>query len=537
MLKVENLARLLTVLKSFWLVIFVLAMGRVAVYGQDVGKLTLPISGELTFGDECTSAMQDKLRESMDHLIGQLFAEGVFSSCVADAVLSQTHGATAEQIVSRLQEPIPTHIECKDKVCGRPEASGCASVGIEDEVISLQKANITNATIESVAGTILHEVAHNKGWNHPPSGEWADFLFRVPQQAQRCIEVGTTRGLKRSHAPGKTELAHSGGEGGQPFELSCAPGQHIVGARVESSNRVNRLQLHCEAADTKFVGETKDSTRTLDKRCAEGDVVVGLWGSHTNTLHQLGIFCTSRAEVATGATEPDTDSIWLGGSTDGVQFARRCPFRMAATALYGQSGARIDQIRLVCETVDGRPRGALRRLTLLGTRTGGSQGGYCLGNGVLIGLFGNSGAEVDKLGGICRPTRAAALSGLPLVGSVEERHIIDAIGGEGGNRFSDQCPEGTVLVGLRARSGARLDQVAGICANPSQWESTSAVPLTITPVRGGNTGIPQNRQCQRGEYLVGLEVWAESNAHPTPTVQGVIPVCRRLRPPIEITPG
>jgi hypothetical protein len=508
------------------------AFGGGIAAAQDTGTIILPINGTVTFGDQCTQAMRDKVRATMDYLVGRLYGGSNFLTCAKDGILSETRGATPEQISIRLKDPLPTHIECKDQVCGNSGAAGCAFVGISTEELALKKDYILSASVPSLAGTIVHEVAHNKGWNHPPSGEWKDFNYRVPQQVQRCVASNSMYGLKRGQAPGETELAPSGGEGGQPFELACGPNQHVIGARVESSDRVNKLQLRCETGLGSATGSTKDSTRTIDGRCATNEIAVGIWGSHTDMLHQLGLFCAKKTDVAAAATTPTINNVWLGGSTNGVQFSRRCPRGMALTRVYGQSGARIDQVRAVCQRLDAANRGPNLRLALLGTKTGQSRGGHCLGNGVLIGLFGNAGAEVDKLGGICRPTRAQGIFGVPTPGASSEEHIIDALGGEGGNRFGDNCPNGQVLVGLAARSGARLDQIAGMCAEPARWGSTQAtVPTTLTAARGGNTGFARTRQCARGSYLVGFEVWAKRTVHQTSTVQGLVPICRRLGVP------
>jgi hypothetical protein len=171
-------------------------------------------------------------------------------------------------------------------------------------------------------------------------------------------------------------------------------------------------------------------------------------------------------------------------------------------------------------------------LALAGSRTGKSKIGFCLGRGVMTALYGHSGGSIDRLGGSCHPTRRGSpILGFPqVIGGNNNRHVFDWNGGNGGQPFTLACREGDALVGIATRGGAiSIDAVRGICADPAEWSSqTATVEQRLTDFKGRSSGAIASRNCPRGEYLVGLETWAAKTAHAEPTVQGVVPHCRRI---------
>ena len=491
-----------------------------------LGSSSQALTGEIEFAG-CTSAERTKIREAMSYVVANLFVDSAFPRCLENAILSRTEGASPEAILARLREPIPTRIECKDQVCGAPEPVGCAPVDISAERLSLQKSNVANATVESIAGTILHEVAHNKGWNHPANGQFKDFNFRVPNQVGRCMTFGFSRGrLQRNLAPGETHLAPAGGAGGEPFRHVCPGATFATGGVGTASGGLRSLALDCETGATATAGGS-GGTRTA-KTCRADELVVGAWGTADGLLNQVGVSCAPRTQIEAGEVAWQR-SHGLGGTPEGRAFERTCPPGMAVKGIAGQAGARIDQLQLVCETVGSARRDEPVDGDFVGTRTGNAGGGTCLGNGLLIGLFGRAGGEVDQLGGVCRTTTAGPF-GRPVIGPDDSVHLVDGVGGDGGARFGDNCPGGHALVGVRVRAGERVNQIGGICAEPGAWSSPdTAATRTSTPLRGASTaGTLHELTCARGAYLVGFEAWARRTVHATPTVQGMAPTCRDL---------
>lgn len=525
---------------NFVVAIFLVAVILVpvgSIHAQpELGVRTLALTGEINFSG-CTSEEEDKVRLAMEHVVSNLFVDSAFPRCLRNTILSQTNGDSPEAMLERLREPMPTRIECKDVVCGNPEASGCAPVEISTESISLQKANVMNATVESIAGTIIHELAHNKGWNHPPSGAFADFNFRVPNQMGRCMSSGFSRNLQRNLASGETTLAGAGGGGGEPFERTCPGAGFAVGGVTQVSGSLTQFALLCQIGMSGAIGSTDDSSVRTSKSCRPEELVVGAWGTADRLVNQLGLLCAPRDQIE-AKNIAWIRSIGLGGAPEGLPFERLCPAGMAVKAIQGQAGQRIDQLQLVCESLDSRRRETRQQLAFSGTRTGNAGGGTCLGNGLLIGLFGGAGGEVDKLGGVCRTTTSGPF-GVPTIGPDDSAHIVDGVGGDGGTRFGDNCPAGHALVGVQIRSAERVNQIAGICAEPSEWSSLTPTPSrNMTPTRGASTsGTSRTLECERGSYMVGFEVWSRQTVHATPTVQGMAPICRDLTLEPEIAPN
>ncbi|MGH1344173.1 MAG: hypothetical protein ACRBN8_21620 [Nannocystales bacterium] len=501
----------------------------------DTDGESLRINGEIEF-DGCSAPEQSRIEDAMSIIMGKLHSDA-YLECVGDAFMTEDRGHLPEEVLARLRQDMPTLIECKDQVCGTDSAVGCAGVGISDERISVKRSYVMEAEVESVAGVILHEVAHNKNYNHPGSWFEPDSRFRAIRQVQECMRSGEPDGLLRSQAPGETELARIGGHGGSPFDLSCPPGRVSTGFRVDSSaDHVNRIRMHCEGTDTGSVGAYYDSTSTRDRSCPAGQVVVGVRGATDNHIGNLTMLCASETAVENMETGYDS-ARWLGGGDfSGHAVERVCPAGMAVSAIHGRSGARIDQLRVVCQDHPTNPRGPNRYLTAAGSTAGSSERQFCSGYGAMVGLWGRAGGEVDRLGGRCRPTGSTFL-GVPFIDG-SEYQTLEARGGLGGEvNFDDQCPDGQLMVGLQVR-GDRVGRVRATCADPGAWVGGSSFPaLSYTPYRGANTnGTLRTRTCERGEFVVGLETWAGQTVHATPTAQGTRPICRRLGTQMQALP-
>ena len=162
-----------------------------------------------------------------------------------------------------------------------------------------------------------------------------------------------------------------------------------------------------------------------------------------------------------------------------------------------------------------------------GAKNGNGKLEQCSGNGIVRGLYGHAGAEVDQLGAECYATRM--VNGSPaLIETNASRHGLDYNGGTGGPVFEKPCPTGTALVGLRFRSGGRIDAIGGVCANPASW-AAGGTTVTNTPLSGGSTGTYSVLTCPARSFVTGLRTWAAfTPEHQTVTVHGVEPFCRRL---------
>lgn len=181
-------------------------------------------------------------------------------------------------------------------------------------------------------------------------------------------------------------------------------------------------------------------------------------------------YCASNAALESDTTTY-TSSLSLGGSSSNSTYAyRKCPDGMAVVGATGRSGARIDQIKWICEDIDG-DRVPFKRWhrTVKGSTGGNAKLELCSGNGVAHLVYGHAGGEVDQVGIECYPT-ARDSSGEPylLTGS-QNQHSLEKTGGVGGATFSKQCADGDAIVGLRTRSTSRINAVSAICADPADW--------------------------------------------------------------------
>lgn len=504
---------------------------------SDASDGALRINGEVDFGPGCTPSEQGRISDAMGLITASLESSDDYLECVKSAVLTADDGATAEELVERLRENMPTSIECSDVVCNDPNTAGCAGVGIPTEDISLQRSYLLNADIESIAGLIVHEVGHNKGLGHPGTWFEPDSRFRAIRQLQECMRADEPAGLARDAAEGDTELARVGGEGGSPFELAC-PGGHIGRGLVvdSSSSYVNRLALRCDVSTTGSVGRFRDSIWSRNRTCPAGEVLVGVKGRAGSILGRLSMICADEDDVVAEQMTVGAQR-WVGGnSQSGTDFERRCPAGMAVKRLRGRSGSRIDQLRVGCEAYPVSARGQNELQPVVGTTTGSPIEDHCMGFGVLTGIWGSSGGAVDRLGGRCLST-VSNFWGVPDLDDDAAYQSIEAVGGEGGNNFDDSCPTGQAVVGLRARTGSLVGRVQAICSDVSQWSSTSGTPaISYTPYRGTGGGTTTNQICPQGKFVVGMRTWASKTVHATPTVNGFAPVCRRVGFPMVASP-
>lgn len=81
----------------------------------------------------------------------------------------------------------------------------------------------------------------------------------------------------------------------------------------------------------------------------------------------------------------------------------------------------------------------------------------------------------------------------------------DGIGGAGGAPFKLDCGGSALLVGVAGKSGAFIDQVAGLCVKIDPVSGNWVGGVYETARVGGNGGAPFSKVCPVGEALVGIE--------------------------------
>jgi hypothetical protein len=526
--------------RSFALALLASTAACGSVEQEDVGTIARGLNGSWTTAN-CTSQEEDLIAQAFG-IINSRIGTSEYRQCLRSAFMIERHGVFVEDMIA-LMRVMPTKVRCvAPGTCG-PKADACAPVppfgtSIPEEM-KIHKDYLGAVSASQLADTIVHEAAHTKGWTHFPffSSEYG-YPWSVTVQMGSCMAHLDTEGWSRLQPHGDTELSPVGGDGGQPFLLRCPSGARVTGATVDASTYVNRLRLRCsDGSYTARVGEFKDSTTTYTHNCSAGWSMVGFSGHADSILRNLRSWCVRDIDLESDYPSPQKATQWLGGSVAGTYAARLCPVGMAVVGAVGRSGARIDQVRWLCQDIDGAILPNPHAYGYRGTRTGNAKIGICSGNGVIHALFGYAGAELDKLGGECFPTTRDVWGAPVLMAQYQTRHAFDVNGGPGGEVFDKPCPWGEVLVGLRVRSGARIDAVGGVCAKPADWSAGKNV-VSYTPLSGGSTGSYSTLLCPAREFVVGLKTWAKHTPeHDTTTIHGVAPYCRNLGQPLTIGSG
>jgi hypothetical protein len=136
---------------------------------------------------------------------------------------------------------------------------------------------------------------------------------------------------------------------------------------------------------------------------------------------------------------------------------------------------------------------------VLGYRGGGGGGpaaAGCGGGDVAVGIFGRSGAYIDQLGLLC--------ARLNQDGGLGPAYTTWAMGGGGGAPFHAICPSGQALVGLDGRSGRFVDQLGIRCAPAGAWGSNGIV-WSARYAGGGNGGNFFSDTCPQGYVITRID--------------------------------
>jgi hypothetical protein len=82
--------------------------------------------------------------------------------------------------------------------------------------------------------------------------------------------------------------------------------------------------------------------------------------------------------------------------------------------------------------------------------------------------------------------------------------LTGSAGGNGGSSFRLSCPKGQVLIGVRARHGAYVDQLRGICRNLDAAGNWLGSSVNTSRVAGGSGGSAVTRTCPSGFAISGF---------------------------------
>ena len=100
---------------------------------------------------------------------------------------------------------------------------------------------------------------------------------------------------------------------------------------------------------------------------------------------------------------------------------------------------------------------------------------------------------------------------------------LPVLGGSGGTEFSRSCNSGSVLTGLRYRSGAVVDAVGLLC-RPVDGNGNLLPESSVGTLAGGGGGTLKIARCAAGRVVAGAKIYYGSY------VDGLALVCREWKP-------
>jgi hypothetical protein len=454
-----------------------------------------------------------------------------------------------EWIIARMSENLPTNVECSDTCVSGGGALPCAA----NETLCLLHSFFTPTVDRAqLAGTIAHEVAHNKCMPDPikfgtPANVWGlvDAVYRA---------VAYTAPFPfRSSMPQETTLApvgldyESAGTGLSGIDSVCSGTDVAAGfwASYTPGQGPSSMALACRPRD-------HDSSLTYSPEkghrgpnggltlCINSTVMVGLHGHADTQVRAIGPLCVPRIAVLNKTPLPPIVKPHFGPDT-GPVWKRQCPAGMVVKGFRERNDKAngsypVTYLEVTCQTLsssepinisewDGPILGAATRMFYVER---------CLGREVVTSLTSVSGSRsINRLGGNCYPVNG---SGAGAVLDNSRTGVVipygDQLGVEGvaGLGATDSCAAGSALIGLNTyvdQSDAvpRVRGLQGICADFSAWNGSGAAPLTALTARGATAEGPwQEYHCPRGTYLNGWYI-AEDYG-----LTGIKGICRSFNP-------
>lgn len=512
------------------------------------------ISGSVTLSGNC-AGMDARIRDLVG-LAGWYsnYAGGdLLTSCLARSIFSYNDDSFPERIQKEVGANQVTQVECVPNILDTdgnilPGAGQAFPRADGTEAIRLATNRLPSLDDPIAIGLIMHEVSHNRGYDHPENVDSFDYNATVPQHLLGCgvsfrnnVSPAVPLGKTRYDFQNETKLAPVGGGGGAPGSRRCYFGNRAAGLSVRTSGQLDALGIRCRndpnaipSLNFSRMGGTGGSPSELD--CAAGEVLVGVYGNADNTLlARIGPICASIADVQNGATGPNPVDTQLStlryrnaaGMQIGYDFERICPRNMVVDGFGGRAGAAVDRLELSCRHLDNTENLVENLMTKHGGNGGKAFSDRCVGRSALVGLTYETDWVLARLGGVCTEVSHGCIGTTCFEFQTSgTRHALGSHGGGSrvvANEKTDECAQNEALVGLNIRAGSLVDAVGGICASIGPWSlppNLVAAPTNDLPIRGGNGGQASRVMCPRGQFLTG---W---NLRSGALVDSVQPVCR-----------
>jgi hypothetical protein len=496
-----------------------------------------PLSGNSNFPADHQCSVPTEMLKLVE-IVGiarQRLEDPLMLLCLREHGISADSGIMIEQIMERMLENKWTTLRCRTL----PDSVGAqGDVGINGESVTFNHKVLTGTTSDArLVYYLLHEIAHNKGFNHPKivsRPDSAEYEFTVPEQLGICSEaiangsfvgdygfgpVPNAKGPAHGQLARAARLAHIGLDGGEPFISRCSSNKFARGMSGAASDRIDRIALACgerNGTGIDFRSEYGGPGGTpFQAVCPDGNLMTGIIGHADGVVRGIQARCKTPAEINAG-NGGRWDDLW-NGSVTGYLYERHCPKGMAVRRLLGRSSSLVDNIVLECEDIDLGSQQASEWTAAAGLETGNHFEERCPTGTVMTALTGSNDNNVARLGGVCQAVNRFGLGDTPHVRMAigSELSVLEAHGSFKGDAWTTTCGNTSeALVGFGVNlDGTNVERIWGACAHAETWsdERNLNAATHATRAYGRDRGAITTRICPRQYFLSGLETFKDAN--------------------------
>jgi hypothetical protein len=522
---------------------------------SEVDSLSQPLNGNIVWATDkvCTEPEKDLIRAGFALAVQQLQTSNDFTVCMRSAIMSENKGITGERIAALLAQDMPTTVGC----AALSGVMAHAALSIADERTTFDRTFLaSNPQPEQLAALVMHEIAHNKGFNHhdthqdPSASGRLDYEYTVPQQVRYCSLRASRSVVPRiitttAQFLDESALPPVGRKDGSPFEdLVCSSTRVAVGYDMRlGPDFVSNLALVCRkpGSSDNQTGWAGANTSGEAKRpmCADGEVLVATAIWEGGPVRGLIWGCRNEADVVAGGE----NVTWRGyegrppGDFDSLSI-RQCPPHMAVKAVRGRWNAApfLEQLQLICQRLDTN-RAAVNvpnetKLAMVGTTPSSGKSKNiqkCQSRSALTGLSSNTGPQgLARIGGRCGKIFTRCTGGTCTDHSWDvatggiETHALVSHGQLTGTSAEEFCGPELVLVGLNVRHGTYVNAVQGLCADARTWSTGSPSIAKTLAWQGNLAGAATQLLCPQGAFLNGWTMETKDG------VRSLRPYCRNF---------
>lgn len=199
----------------------------------------------------------------------------------------------------------------------------------------------------------------------------------------------------------------------------------------------------------------------------------------------------------------NTNIIWIALLTGTLL---GCAAPIGAEGAAGEGAADVGIESDVASTAQELSTTVSRSLPRRGSLDAPQTGARFLGSGMMYKLTLRTGDLVDRI------TSSFYLPSQPdNLFRPGDPFFSESFGGTaGGPQPAQTCSGGFAAIGLRGRSGQRLDALGLVCAQILGNGEPNLGNLELHPIEGGSGGNAFTDLCGAGEWLGGLTVWSAS---------------------------